>query len=364
MDRRNIELNLAPRTHIRRRKLLQVEPVQATNPSFSAEIRHLHGLFLQAPSFKCVLHGADHVVEWVNLAFLKLVGGRELVGKTIREGLPGICNREYLGLLDRVFTTGEAFTGRKMRVLLPKRPSEELEEYFLDFVYQPIKDVKDEVIGIFIEGYDVTGHVRAKQRQSLLIRELHHRVRNTLATVQAVMNMTARSSATIDDFQQAFTGRIASLAKTHFALTEELEQSVSFLHLLNQELEPYCEENGRRICLDGPFVKIPSQIAVPLGMAIHELTANATKHGALGHEEGWLKVDWNVVNKNGGSALFCKWREYDGPPVSPPTSDGFGSMLLKRVLSQQIHAKVDVQYNPKGFCLQMVVPLLAESIHI
>ena len=312
----------------------------------------------------CVLHGADHVVQAINLAFFKLVGERELHGKTICDALPEFGNQEYLGPLDKVFRSGEAIVGRAMRVLLQKQPNRKPEEYFIDFVYQPIKGAKDEVRGIFVEGIDVTDRVCAEQRQSRLVRELHHRVRNTLATVQAVMNMTARSCATIEDFQEAFTGRIESLAKTHSVLTEELEQSASFLHLLNQELEPFCGENGHRIQLDGPFVKIPSQIAVPLGMAIHELAANAAKHGALGQEQGRIEVDWNVVTQNGGSSLLFKWREHDGPQVSPPTSDGFGSMLLDRVLSQQIGAEVDVQYDTKGYSLQMVVPLPADCVHI
>jgi two-component sensor histidine kinase len=176
------------------------------------------------------------------------------------------------------------------------------------------------------------------------------------------MHMTARSAATIEEFQDAFRGRIASLAKIHFALTEEVDQSVSFRHLLNQELEPYCEQTGGRIQLDGPFVKIPSHIAVPLGMAIHELTTNAAKHGALGREEGRIEVEWKVVTKDGDCAFLCQWREHDGPEVSLPTNDGFGSMLLNRVLAQQIGADVDVRYDTGGFCLRMVVPLLANSI--
>jgi PAS domain S-box-containing protein len=330
------------------------------NPSLSAETWHLRGLFMQAPSFMCVLRGRGHVFELVNPAFLKLVGGRDLLGKPMREGLPELVNQDYLGLLDGAFRTREAFVGRKMRVLFQKQPDGGLEEYFLDFVCQPIIGVKNKVKGIFIVGNDVTDHVHAEQRQAILIRELHHRVRNTLAIVQGVMTTTARSSVTIEAFQEAFAGRIASLAKTHSVLTEELEQSVSFLHLLKQELEPYCDRNGGRIHLDGPFVELPSQIAVPLGMAIHELTTNAAKHGALGHEKGRVEVDWSVVTRNNGRALLCEWREHNGPPVSLPTFDGFGSLLLNRVLSQQIGAEVDVEFDTKGFHLRMVVPLCAD----
>lgn len=341
--------------------LQRAETMQSLNESLLAETHHLRRLFMQAPSFMCVLRGPNHVCELANLAFLKLTGGRELIGKPIREAMPELAETEYLDLLDHVFKTGEAFVGRKMRVLLQSEPNGGLKEYFLDFVYQPIMGVKGEINGIFVDGSDVTDHVRAEERQALLIRELHHRVRNTLATVQGVMNTTAKSSATIEDFQQAFAGRIASLAKTHSIMTEELQQSVSFVHLLNQELGPYSDDRGRRIRLDGPPVDLPSQIAVPLGMAIHELTTNAAKHGSLSKEEGRVEVSWSVVDKAGVRALLCEWHEFDGPAVVEPSSHGFGSMLLNRVLSQQIGASVNAEYDPAGFRLRMTVPLQIEG---
>ena len=246
-----------------------------------------------------------------------------------------------------------------MRFLLQNAQGR-IEEYFLDIVCQPILGEKGEINGLFVEGCDVTAHVRAEQRQSLLIRELHHRVRNTLATVQGVMNTTAKSSATIEDFQEAFAGRIASLAKTHAVMTEELDQSVSFEQLLNQELGFYTDGASQRIRLSGPAVDLPSQIAVPLGMAVHELTTNAVKYGALASEAGRIAVDWSVAESTVGTALRWEWNETDGPTVTPPGREGFGSMLLKRVLSQQIGAEVNVAFEPEGFRLRMLVPLRAE----
>jgi two-component sensor histidine kinase len=246
-----------------------------------------------------------------------------------------------------------------MRTLLQSSKGK-IEEYFLDVTVQPIVDGDGEISGVFIEGSDVTANVRAEQRQALLIRELHHRVRNTLATVQGVMNTTAKSSMTIDEFQEAFAGRISSLAKTHAVMTEEFDQSVSFEHLLNQELGLYADDLGRRIRLQGPDVDLPSQIAVPLGMAVHELTTNAAKYGALASDAGRIAVEWSLVDGPLGGALRWEWSETDGPLVKPPRREGFGSMLLKRVLSQQIGAEVNVAYEPEGFRLRMLVPLRAE----
>ena len=280
--------------------------------------------------------------------------------RALREGLPESEGQDYPCILENIFKSGEVYVGRKMRILLQDAPDCEIEEHYIDFVAQPILGANGEVTGIFIEGNDVTDHVKTEQRQALLIRELHHRVRNTLATVQGVMNTTAKSSANIEDFQEAFSGRISSLAKTHAVMTEQLHQSVSFHQLLTQELGPYSDDHGLRIRLTGPAIDLPSQIAVPLGMAVHELTTNAVRHGALASVEGRIEVVWSVVDKNGERALLCEWNEIAGPPVAPPARDGFGSMLLKRVLSQQIRAEVKVDFAPEGFRLRMAVPLHIE----
>ncbi len=338
----------------------RVGMVQVLNQTLLATAHHLHRIFMEAPNFMCVLQGPDLVIEMANLAFRELVGGRELVGKPLREALPEIADQDYLGIVEDVFRTNKTFVGRKMRLLLQNNPRCEIAEYFVDFVCRPNVGADGEVCGAFIEGNDVTDHVRAEQRQALLIRELHHRVRNTLATVQGVMNTTAKSSATIEEFQDAFAGRIASLAKTHAVMTDELEQSVSFLHLLNQELSPYSDDQGLRIRLVGPSVDLPSQIAVPLGMAVHELTTNAAKHGALSREDGRIEVYWTLIDADRGPALLCEWKEQDGPIVTPPVREGFGSMLLNRVLSQQIRADVKTTFDPEGFRLRMIVPLQAE----
>ena len=334
----------------------QAENMQVLNQTVLATVQHLGRLVMQAPSFMCVLRGPDLVFELVNVAFSMLAGGRDLFGKTLREGLPESEGQDYRCILENIFKTGEVHVGRKTRILLQDAPDCEIEEHYIDFVAQPIM-ANGEVTGIFIEGNDVTDHVRTEQQQALLIRELHHRVRNTLAMVQGVMTTTAKTSANIEEFQKAFSGRIASLARTHAVMTERVQQSVSFQQLLTQELSPYFNEEGLRIRLSGPAVDLPSQIALPLGMAVHELTTNAARHGALAKEEGRVEVGWSLIDKDGELALLCEWSEFADQPVPPPCRDGFGSMLLERVLPQQIGAEVTADFAPDGFRLRMAVPL-------
>jgi len=334
--------------------------LQVLSQSLIATIQHLRRLVMQAPSFMCILRGPEMVFELVNVAFSMLAGGRDLIGKTLRAGLPECEDQEYPRILENIYKTGEVHVGRKTRIFLQDSPACDLEEHYIDFVAQPILGVNGEVTGIFIEGNDVTDHVNTEQRQALLIRELHHRVRNTLATVQGLLTTTANTAASIEEFQESFSGRIASLAKTHAVLTEQDRQSITFQQLLTQELGPYTDDQGLRIRLSGPKVDLPSQLAVPLGMAVHELTTNAVRYGALSRDEGRIEVGWDLAGGESARILICEWRESAGPPVSPPCRDGFGSMLLKRVLSQQIRADVKADFLPGGLRLRIAVPLQIE----
>ncbi len=189
---------------------------------------------------------------------------------------------------------------------------------------------------------------QAQTQQSLLIRELHHRVKNTLATVQAVVGATARSALSIDDFYQAFVGRIISLANTHSLLTEAVWQTASLREIMEKELRPYNDARGERIALAGPAVELPSEAAVPIGMAIHELTTNAAKYGALSVPRGKVSVSWEIEPAEEGTRLRLMWEERGGPEVSAPTRQGFGSRLLHRVLATQLNAKVEMDFRPEG----------------
>lgn len=189
---------------------------------------------------------------------------------------------------------------------------------------------------------------QAQTQQSLLIRELHHRVKNTLATVQAVVGATARSALSIEDFYQAFVGRIISLANTHSLLTEAVWQTASLREILEKELRPYNDTKGERIVLHGPAVELPSDAAVPIGMAIHELTTNAAKYGALSVPGGKVAVTWEAEPAEDGTRLKLIWEERGGPAVSAPTRQGFGSRLLHRVLATQLNAKVEMDFHATG----------------
>ena len=224
----------------------------------------------------------------------------------------------------------------------------------------PIHDEAGRLIGAVNMLVDISERKRAEEQQAIMVRELHHRVRNTLATVQAIMGSTARTSETIEDFKNALIGRIGSLAKTHMLLTEEL-RPVGFSDILHNELDAFDDGSDGRITLSGPDVALPSRLAVSLGMAIHELTTNAAKYGALSVFGGKVDVSWHVTIEAERSTLDFGWVESGGPAVSPPMRQGFGSQLLELVLPEQIRAKTRIEYLGDGVRMHCTVPLPAEK---
>ncbi len=204
---------------------------------------------------------------------------------------------------------------------------------------------------------DITDRKHAEERQHLLIRELHHRVKNTLATVQAIVGSTARTATSIDEFYQGFVGRIVSLARTHNLLTEDLWQKAALEELVQTELGPYEDEARNRIIVEGPHVELPSEAAVPIGMAIHELTTNAAKHGALSTFGGQVEARWRIEPGMERPMLHFTWRENGGPRVTSPARQGFGSRLLQRVLTTQLQADVKMDFHEDGLHFTMILPI-------
>jgi two-component sensor histidine kinase len=201
-----------------------------------------------------------------------------------------------------------------------------------------------------------------EQRQSLLVRELHHRVKNTLATVQALVGATGRSTGSFDEFYRSFSKRIASLAKTHNLLTEDYWQTAPLREIALNELKPFAESRQPRFMLIGPPVELSADLAVPVGMALHELTTNAVRYGALSVPTGYVRVQWTLDEHEGVRKLHLEWREFGGPQVKEPQHRGFGSTLLQRVLPMQCKAEVEVQYASDGLRFRMDAPLIERRL--
>jgi PAS domain S-box-containing protein len=279
----------------------------------------------------------------------------EAVGRTVIELKAAPDKQSDAAKLMALLQTGETWSGE---IVLRRRDGTTFTAYVID---SPIHDDAGQFIGIVGVSFDITERKQAQEKQALLVRELHHRVKNTLSTVQAIMNSTARASVSMEEFQTSFAGRITSLANTHSLLAEDRWQAVPFKDLLHTELAPYDDGTGKRITLEGPPVVLASELAVPLGMAVHELTTNAAKHGALTEAHGAVEIRWHLLDDGGVRKLCWVWNEHDGPPVQLPTREGFGSRLLNRVLTVQTGADVRIDYQPDGLRVVVAVPVAAQS---
>ncbi len=286
-----------------------------------------------------------------------------LTGYTLAE----TRGRPLHGVVHHTYPDGRPFPIEECAIdrAFPKNNKEQGEEVFVHkdgsfypiaFTASPIRDEDAQSVGTIIEVRDISSEKAAKERQALLIGELHHRVKNTLATVQSVMTFTLRTSDSMEAFQQGMTGRLASLARSHTLLTDNEWDGADLEQIIRAELEPY--DDGKRLTLDGTIFHLPVSVAVPFAMAVHELTTNAVKYGALSVPNGRLSVGWTTEPTESGTRLHLEWTESDGPPVTPPTRRGFGSTLLERVLAGQLGGTVDANYPPEGACVRIkaVIP--------
>ncbi len=197
---------------------------------------------------------------------------------------------------------------------------------------------------------------RAETRHKLLLNELNHRVKNTLATVQSIAYQTQRSARSPVDFRNAFEARLMALSQTHNLLTEQGWQGADLAQVLEAEFEPYETESGRFILESGPVMRLSPKAAVAIGMAAHELVTNAAKYGALSNARGSVAVGW-TVSPGPQPILTLTWAERDGPAVVEPEHRGFGRRLLEQGLANELSGEVAITYDPTGLRCVMRLPL-------
>jgi two-component system, chemotaxis family, CheB/CheR fusion protein len=201
---------------------------------------------------------------------------------------------------------------------------------------------------------DITERKQLEERQRLLLRELSHRVKNTLAVVQAISHQSLRSSHSAEEFVARFDGRIAALASAHNLLVETNWRGADLAALARQQLEPYAPEGENRWTMEGEPVLLPADLATPFGLVLHELATNAVKHGALSHPDGKVNLSWSLSSGNNPSVLTVVWGEKNGPPAEQTASRGFGTALIENGIRG---AKVNREFRPEGLLCTIEVPL-------
>jgi PAS domain S-box-containing protein len=220
--------------------------------------------------------------------------------------------------------------------------------YPVAFTASPIQDEEAKAIGTIIEVRNISAEKKAQEHQRLLINELNHRVKNTLATVQSITSQTLRNAATARDARDALEGRLLALSRTHDVLTRENWESAELREIVAQAVEPYRGQGGDRFDLQGPWVRLPPRMALALAMALQELVTNAVKYGALSNATGTIRITWKVDDLQSPARVHLQWQESGGPTVVAPTRRGFGTRLIERSLAQDLDGDVQIEFAPTG----------------
>ena len=515
--------------------------------SNEAERERLENLFAQAPGFMAMLAGPDHTFQLVNAAYQQLIGNRAVVGLPARGALPELAGQGFFELLDEVYYSGVPFVGRDQPLLIRRVPRGPIEQAYVDFIYQPVRDSHGAVTGIFAEGYDVTerhaaeerltthartletlnrtgaaiaselnletivqqvthagvaltgaqfgaffyaavdengetlelyslagadrsqfdqfGHPRAtevfkstfegteivrsdditadprygkndphfglprnhlpvksylavpvksrsgevigglvfghkeagkfsdeheatilgvasqaaiafdnarlfaeaqleiaqrknaEQQQTLLINELNHRVKNTLAIVQGLAQQSFKSEVPTEAARRAFDARLSALAAAHNLLTRKNWESAFLSEIISDSVGATTGALSSRVELDGPELVLAPQTAVSVAMAVHELSTNALKYGSLSAEVGTVSVRWTVDANERAPRFHLEWREQGGPAVETPTRRGFGLRMIERGLAAELGGNVTLEFESSGLRCTIDAPL-------
>jgi len=195
-----------------------------------------------------------------------------------------------------------------------------------------------------------------EQRHELMIRDMRHRSGNLFSQLLALFSQTARTSKSIPDLASKYQARVLAMANAHRLITEGGWQSIPMMDLLNVVLGPYID----RATLDGPNIDLEPDPVFNLSAALHELAANAIKHGSLSRSKGQLDLHWSVSRTQRGMTLALDWTEKNGPPARQPRKTGFGSRLIDLVIERQLNGEVTRTFSRKGLAVKLVVPLTHE----
>ena len=218
-------------------------------------------------------------------------------------------------------------------------------------------DDKGKVNGFFSVTTDVTERKEQERIRAWLLAELNHRVKNNLATVQALAHQTRATTSSVDEFERVFNARLMALSHAHNLLMRETWTSAPLADLVTATLAPYGSAEPDRIVSGGPDVRLAPTAAVTFSLALHELATNAAKFGALSRAGGRVSVTWNMQDVADRAGIRIAWREADGPPVEAPQRRGFGLRLIERGAPAELGGEAKLEFTPTGVACVFQFPL-------
>jgi PAS domain S-box-containing protein len=222
----------------------------------------------------------------------------------------------------------------------------------------PVRDHSGDIVQHFASFVDLTKQKKEQTQSTMMINELNHRVKNTLATVQSIVWQALRNAGDPDSIRKYIESRLFALSRSHDLLTREHWEGAGLIDLINEAMEPFGVANGqaKRVVVTGKNIRIPPNAVLALGIAFHELATNAVKYGALSNEAGSIVIALTIEPGLEGDRLILRWQEKNGPPVKPPSRKGFGSRVIERGLAHELNGKVHLDYQPGGLVCTIDFP--------
>ena len=293
---------------------------------------------------------AQGMITHVNSAARAVYDG-DPIGKAFRDAVP-LVFPGATGLLQSEDLLTMAIEGTPVQgieAIAPEAPR--VKDYLISAA--PLRVSGDVPSGCVITMFDLSQRKVAEKQQLLLMAELDHRVKNTLALVLSISSRTLSSEDTLEGFQAAFTGRIQALAATHTLLADKSWKDLSVADVVLGELAPHGDSSAERVTIQGPDMLVTPRAAIALGLIFHELATNAAKYGALSNRAGRVTV---TIHPPGDEFMLVDWAERDGPPVVEPTRNGFGRTVITRSLQYSANGGAEIDFRPEGVFCQVRVP--------
>lgn len=328
------------------------EKLQTSNEDLETLNAELENLYHTIP---VGLSLVDRDLRWLrmNKALAQINGFQRLdhIGKSIRELLPDL-DPKLAAIYDQVFKTGEAVKGVTLSGETEAVPGK-TRHWVTDF-YPVWKRQQVVAVGSCVR--EVTEQIELLERvqgqnehQKLLMAELQHRVKNTLAIISSISKLLLKD---VDDphvYQKRLEDRLDAISRTHDLLTSSNWTKASLAEIIEHEAAPFQNENSKRVVMDGPDLMLTAEHALSMGMGIHELMTNAAKYGALSEARGIVTIRTAVTQDGPHHTAHVSWIEKDGPEIlHKPAHSGFGSLVLERVLVRDLGGRVSVTYPTEG----------------
>lgn len=328
-----------------------------------AEVEHFHdelGPFVVAadetrmPMVFTDAKAQGNPIIFANDSFLKLTkyDREEVLGQSFNFLMARGTDKAALSRIEAEFK-GESDCGSEIRYR-----RKDGSEFWASLFISPVRDESGEIVQYFASFTDLTKHKDEQAHARMLIDELNHRVKNTLATVQSIVSQALRNATDPATIREAIESRLFALSRSHDLLTRENWESAGLHDVIDAALEPFGIANGRaeRFKVTGKNIRFPPGAALALGIAFHELATNAVKYGAFSNDGGCIIVEWTIVPSPDGDRLILHWQETNGPPVAPPAHSGFGSRVIERGLAHELNGSVRLDYRADGIVCTIDVP--------